>query len=267
MQPKAAEYMKNFKIWLLFTKNSFEQLLLNRGLMVIFIFGKLARLGMFLFFLSLLFRGITSLGGYTASQIFFFYLAFNFIDSTAQFFLREVYRFRSLVVSGDLDLVLVKPFNPLVKVLFGGADLMDLFMLVLITTLMIYVGVTGVTLNLFSWLGFFVLVLNALLIAVAFHIVVLAIGVVTLSVDHIVMIYRDLTALMRIPVDLYVQPLRSLLTFVIPLGIMFTFPPKFLMGLLSPSLILVSLGVAVLSVYLSLWLWHSSLRHYQSASS
>jgi len=40
----------------------------------------------------------------------------------AQLLFRDVYRFRPKVVSGDFDLILVKPINPLFRVLLGGAD-------------------------------------------------------------------------------------------------------------------------------------------------
>lgn len=260
-------FMKNLKIWLLYTTYAFQQILANRALMSVFLFGKFARIFMFLVFLFFVFQGASNLAGYSRVQILFFYLAFNFIDSLGQFFFREVYRFRPLVVSGNLDLVLTKPYNPLLKVLLGGADLMDLIMLSLITSALIWLGIIGFSADLWMWTIFLFLCLNSLILAAAFHIFVLGLGIVTVSIDHLIMIYRDLTALMRIPVDLYIEPLRSFLTFVLPLGIMFTFPPKVLMGLLSWQLIALSFILGLVTLYLSLLFWRWSLRHYQSASS
>lgn len=259
--------MKNLKIWSLYTANTFQQVLQNRVLMSFFIFGKITRILMFIVFLFFMVRGSSGIAGYSQSQILFFYLAFNFIDTIAQFFFREVYRFRPLIISGNFDFVLTKPYNPLVKVLFGGADLMDLLILILVSIALVWVGVTGVSQNIFAWFGFLALTVNAVLLAGAFHLVVLGLGIITLSIDHLIMIYRDLTALMRIPVDLYIEPLRSLLTFVLPLGIMFTFPPKVLMGLLSWQMVLISFILGLVALYLSLLFWRYSLRHYQSASS
>lgn len=264
---KAVKIMKNIKVWLIYTSSTFQQILSNRILMLIFILGKILRILMFMIFLFYMTQGTSGIAGYNREQILFFYLAFNFIDTIAQFFFREVYRFRPLIISGNFDFVLTKPYNPLVKVLFGGADLMDLVMLVLISVALVWVGVTGVSQNIFAWVGFLALTLNAVLLAGAFHLIVLGLGIITLSIDHLIMIYRDLTALMRIPVDLYIQPLRSLLTFVLPLGIMFTFPPKLLMGLLSWQMIALSFVLGLVAFYLSLIFWHFSLRHYQSASS
>lgn len=259
--------IKNLKIWLIYTLNTFQQVLSNRFLMMLFLFGKTVRIFMFLIFLYFLTQNSSGIAGYNREQIIFFYLAFNFIDTAAQFFFREVYRFRPLIITGNFDFVLTKPYNPLVKVLFGGADIMDLIMLFFLSLGIFIVGSVSVSTNPLLWIVFLALTINAILLAGAFHIVVLGLGIITISIDHIIMIYRDLTALMRIPVDLYIEPLRSLLTFVLPLGIMFTFPPKVLMGLLSWQMIVLSFVISSLSLSLSLIFWRYSLRHYQSASS
>lgn len=222
---------------------------------------------MFAFFLYSLFSGIAVLGGYTRPQILIFYLIFNLIDTSSQLLFREVYRFRALVVSGGLDLVLAKPINPLIRCLLGGPDFIDTGMLILLIVSSIYVTVTSIHPSFLSVLISLVMLVNSLLISTAFYICILALGIITFSVDHLVMIYRDLGALARIPIDLITNPLRSILTFVIPIGIMFTFPAKVLFGLLSWQMVILSFIFGVLSLYLSLKFWHYSLRQYQSASS
>ena len=109
--------------------------------------------------------------------------------------------------------------------------------------------------------------LSGLLLAAAFHIFVLGVGVITTAIDHLIMVYRDFTSMLRIPVDLYIEPIRFLLTFAIPLGIMITFPAKSLMGLLSPQFIAISLAFSLVALFLSLKFWHWSLKRYSSASS
>jgi ABC-2 type transport system permease protein len=260
-------YLKNYHLWVIFARNSFLQTLSNRSMVIIFVTAKILRISLFVTFLLFLFRGASNLAGYTRDQIIFFYLAFQLIDSVAQFFFRTVYSFRPLVVSGDLDLVLIKPINPLTRVLWGGPDVLDLITLIPLIFISIWFAVSAFHPQIINWLGFFLLFLNSLVIAASLHITVLGLGIITMSVDHFILIYRDFTSLMRIPVDLYIEPLRSLLTFVIPIGIMITFPPKLLLGLLSPTLFFVSVAFSILSLYLSLRFWHYSLSRYQSAGS
>jgi ABC-2 type transport system permease protein len=71
----------------------------------------------------------------------------------------------------------------------------------------------------------------------------------------------------RFPVDIYKQPLRNIITFIIPIGIMITFPAKALMGLLSPQWIVLSFTIAAVLLMISLTFWRYALRQYTSASS
>jgi len=259
--------MKEFKVWLRYTNNSFQQVISRRALALIFLVGKCLRILMFLMFLNYIFKKSSGMAGYTREQIIFFYLTFNLIDSLGQLFYREVYRFRSLVVSGGLDFVLVKPINPLIRVLAGGADVLDLIVVGLVGGITLYFGFSHISMSIGGWFVYVIMVINGLALATAFHILVLALGIISTSVDHMVMIYRDLSSMMRIPVDLYSSPVKFLFTFVIPLGIMLTFPAKALMGILSRELIVWSLVFGGLSLWLALKIWTLSLRHYSSASS
>lgn len=205
--------------------------------------------------------------GYSRQQMLMFYLIYNLIDTTAQMMFREVYRFRPLIVFGGFDAVLTKPFSPIIRSLFGGPDFIDLGVLIIIVGTMIHVANTYIHPSWPQIILFSAMVINSLLISAALHILILGIGIITFSVDHLVMVYRDLTALMRIPVDMFTNPVRSILTFVVPVGIMFTFPAKVLFGLLSWQMVILSFIFGGLSLYLSLKFWHYSLRQYQSASS
>lgn len=258
--------MKNLKVWYLFTLNSFQQTLANKIGFFIFVPGKIIRIVMFFIFLNLVFSRSGGIGNYSGAQATFFYLSFNLIDTLSQLLFREVYRFRPLLVSGDFDLVLTKPISPLIRVLLGGPDLFDLIMLV---GILFFTVLTGLSLHasIGYWILYISLLINGLVLSLAFHIFVLGLGIRVLTIDHLVMIYRDLTALMRIPVDLYTSPLRQILTFIIPIGIMFSYPPMALLNILSPFNIILAYLFAICYLLLALRYWHNSLRFYQSASS
>ena len=248
------------------SKNSFLVMLTQKKIFALFLFGKILRFGFFAAFLFFLVRGADSLAGYSINQTMFFFLTFNVIDISAQFLFREVYRFRPLIISGDLDLVLVKPMNTLFRVLMGGADFMDL---VTIPPLLFAVVYLGGLLNpsMLQVTYYVLLIINGLLIAAAFHIAVLSLGIITLEIDHTIMIYRDLTNLGRLPVDIYRQPLRGVLTYLIPVGVMITLPGKALMGLVTPFGVLASFALGLVVIFASLKFWKFALTRYTSASS
>lgn len=254
------------KIWLVMSKNSFMVMLSRKLLLGLFLLGKLLRFGFFASFLYFVVKGAGGLAGYNIIQIIFFFLTFNVIDVFAQFFYREVYRFRPLLVSGDFDLVLVKPMNALFRALMGGADVIDLVTIPPLLFAVVYVGrmLDPSTAQVIYYVA---LVINGLLIATAFHIAVISMGIITLEVDHTIMIYRDLTNLGRFPIDIYRQPLRGVLTYLVPVGMMITLPGKALAGLVKPTTVIFSFGFGLIVIFLSLKFWNFALKRYTSASS
>ena len=248
------KYRHYFKIWWLMSKNSFSMVLSQKTAMIFFLTGKIIRFGFYVGFLYFLLLGTKTLAGYSPDQTIFFFLGFSLVDVVSQFFFREVYRFRGKIVSGDFDLVLVKPVSSLFTVLMGGADIMDLITIPPLIAATYYVG--GLLHpDLSQVFLFLILLINSFVIATAFHIAALSFGIITLEVDNTIMIYRDLTSLGRFPVDIYKQPIQGILTYLIPVGIMMTLPAKALMGLISFQGVIWSFTLGVLMVILSLRYW------------
>lgn len=253
-------------IWWRLTASSFQVSFASRFGAVTFTLGKILRFLFFGFLIVLLVTNTKSFSGYTLMQSLIFYMTFNVIDTVTQLLFRDVYRFRQHVVSGDFDLILVKPMNPLFRILLGGADGLDVLVLVpyilglLILLLQTPLTIAGVLL----YIGFLI---NAFIIAASFHIFVLALGILTTEIDHAIMIYRDISGMVRFPVDIYQEPLRGLITFIIPVGIMMTYPAKALFLLLSPGVIIISFAIGTILFIISIRIWLKALTKYTSASS
>lgn len=232
----------------------------------LFLLGKILRYIFFLFFLVILIDKTKVIAGYTFWQIVLFYATFNLLDTLPQFFFRNVYRFRQQVLNGSFDNLLLKPLPSLFYPLFGGSDVLDLVILVFSSGFIFFAGMHSDHLSAWNILLYIVLLLNGFVISMGFHIVVLGIGILSTAVDNTVMLYRDLTQMGRLPIEIYQEPLRGIVTFVIPIGIMMTFPVKAFFGLLSPLGILVALVIGIGLLFCSTRFWFYSLRHYTSAS-
>ncbi len=258
---------KYFKVWWILTTKAAQIALESRFGSTMFILGKILRFAFLLIFIVIVATGAETIAGYDTWQVILFFATFNLIDSVPQFFFREVYRFRLYVVSGDFDYFLVKPLSPLFRSLFGGADILDSFTIIIAVVLLIVAtsninGVTVVGISIYI-----ILIINAFLITTALHIFVLALGVITTEIDSALWIYKDLTAMGRFPIDIYKEPLRGFITFVVPIGIMISFPPMALLGFLSAQIILFAMAVGISIFLLSLKVWKFALRKYSSASS
>lgn len=255
------------KIWYLNTSNAVMVDVSKRFSAFFLLAGKVVRIVLFGSFLLILLSGNKQLAGYTTQQAIVFYLTFNLIDTLSQLLLRGTYYFRSLVIKGDLDYILAHPIDPLFSVLFSHTDILDFVMFWPIFLALLYFLSRLSGLSLGSYALYFFLVANGLLLAGAFHIIVLSLAITTYEVDNTLMIYRDLSSLGRVPVDLYREPVRFFITFVLPVGIMTSFPVKAILGLLDPVTVLGSVVVSVLFFIFSLFLWRRALASYSSASS
>lgn len=259
--------MKYFKLWWIFTTNTTNLALQSRFGSIFFFLGKILRYFVLFYFLFLLTSKKGNLAGFSLWQVVFFYATFNLVDTTAQFLLREVYRFRTYVVQGFFDYILTKPVNPLFRSLFGGSDALDIPVILLSVGFLVYSAFQVGPITSVGVLLYLLLLINGLIIALAFHIVVLGIGILSTEVDNMIMLYRDITRMGQIPVDVYMAPVSFIITFILPVGIMMSFPVKALLGLLSWQLIAIAFLFSFLFLYSSLKFWKYALRQYQSASS
>lgn len=251
-------------VWLKTTSLSAQSNLSRRGGSLMFLTGKFIRFIFFLLLLLLVGERVSQVSGYSLNQMVVFFLFFNFFDMFGQIFFRGIYHFRQIVISGEFDFRLVKPISPLFQALTRVTDILDLplFLIIILYLIKQAIGLPANTLFVFG-----ILILGAILIITAIHIFVAGIGVITTEVDHTIMIYRDLSSMARVPMDIYAPSIRAFLTFIIPIGIAFTIPAKAFLGILSLNFALYSIFSSIVFFMLSIYFWRYALTKYSSASS
>ncbi len=255
---------KYFTIWLKTTQLSLQSFLINRQASLIYLTGKLLRFTVFILILKIVASKTENLAGFNFSQLLNFFLVFNLLDILGQLFFRGIYWFRHYVVTGAFDFNLVKPFNPLFQILTSRTDFLDLLLLVAVVFLLVR---ENLNISLINLLMFLLIIVFSFLFVTAVHILVAAVGVATTEVDHVIWIYRDISHMARVPVDIYLDSIRAFLTFVIPVALVFTYPAKALMNLLSWQSVFFTMGVSLVFFALSLLGWRIALKKYTSASS
>lgn len=164
-----------FKIWFLMAKNAFLGWSVTRNVFTVFLLGKLVRYISYFGFLYFLVKGSNGLLGYSQNQALFVTATYVFIDTFSQFLFRHVYSFRGLVISGDFDQILIKPINPLFRVLMGGPDPIDFVTLPPIIAVLIWIG-SSMHPSAIQIFSYFLLLVNAFIISTAFHIIVVTCG-------------------------------------------------------------------------------------------
>ena len=233
-----------------------------------YLLGKFVRLGFFLVFLAAIFRHTQALAGYSLAEAALFFLTFNIVDILAQLFFRGIYGIRGLIREGDFDYFLIQPVNVLYRVAFNTVDFLDVLTAVPVFAVTYYVlrhipgGIRPGRLLLYILLS-----LNGILIALAIHIAVAALAVLTQELENTIWIYRDVMALGRFPSDIYSVRLQEILTFIIPVAVMVSFPAKAFLGRLSLAWLGYAFFTAFAGLVLSLTFWRFATRRYTSVSS
>lgn len=257
------------KVWLKLTAQQFQSQVANsRGAAVLFIFGKLFRLASALLLVYVVVGKAKLIAGYSLNEAVFLLMIFNLSQTLSQLFLRGVYIFRQKVVDGTFDFYLLNPLSELFYSLFSYTDPLDIIVTTpyIIFTLWAWVH-AGYAITLTSLLILALVLILATLMVVAWHIVIISVGVKYLEVDNTVMLYRDLERMGAFPVAIYGKFGENLLTYVFPFALMATIPARIVFGLYNPWWLLIFALLVVFQLKLSLWFWHKSLESYSSASS
>src|SRR5438477_667599 len=221
-----------------------------------YLLGKLTRLTFFLVFLIAIFRHTQALAGYTLAEAAIFFLTFNLIDILAQLFFRGIYGIRGLIREGDFDYFLIQPVNVLYRVAFNTVDFLDVLTVIPVIAVIYYVlrQIPG-SIQWGRLTLYFLLCLNGMVIALAIHITVASLAVLTQELENTIWIYRDVMTLGRFPSDIYSPKIQSVLTFVIPVAVMISFPVRALLGRLSLPWLCHAFFMSALGLSLSLLFW------------
>lgn len=260
-------FIKYSKIWIKTTEIASQLAFLSRFGAVLFVIGKLLRFVFFFFLIVIIASRTKAISGFSIWQMMLFYVSYSLVDLTAQFLLREVYRFRQQIVNGNFDYTLIKPMSPLFRSMLGGSDILDLFMILINFAFLLFTLNHLPAFKFVSFLIYFLLMINGLIIEFAFHIFTLSVGILTTEVDNTIMLFRDISSMGKYPVDIYREPLRGFITFAVPVGIMMTFPAKVLLGILNLEFVLAAFLIGGIFLFLSIKAWSFALSKYTSASS
>ena len=157
--------------------------------------------------------------------------------------------------------------SPLFRIMAGYTDFMDLIILIALLIYGLKFTAGSVVLTPAIVFPAILMTLFSFLISFSIHVWVVAIGILTTEVDNAIMVYRDLTSMARFPVDVYSAPVRTFLTYIVPVAFIMTVPAKSLMGLASPLTFGISTVIVSCSLISAFYLWKYALSQYSSASS
>lgn len=261
--------MKSLNIVLALHKIASKQYLEHRVGTLGSIFNSLLSLGTTLLFINIIFTSIQDLNGWSKAELLLV-LGISRIQLTifSAFFQRGINKIPESVNLGELDLILTKPFNSQLLVSFRHPKIYEF-----INTL------SGLAITLFalsqlhfqpSLLQFILLVVSLICGQAIFYALYFSLATLSFWIGRFYSFpdfFQILTNPLAYPTDIFDSPLNSLLTYLIPIGLVITLPLKLYLEKAPVYFLGIELLFTAFFVSMSIWWWNFSLKRYSSASS
>jgi len=219
-----------------------------------------------LLLLSVVFGNQEYLAGWSRSEAYLVLGIWNLLNYSGwAFFGVNLSMLERHVVDGDLDFTLMKPVSSAWLTSFGEFSMYNLISALSGIILMgYYFVVNWASISLMNVL-FFVCAL--ILAAIIWYAIYLFFASFTLSIPRngFMGIAKEILGLTRYPTSIYAQSLQFVFYTAIPIAFVSTIPSEILTGKITPSILILGTGIAILLLRFSYWVWKVNVRKYTSA--
>src|SRR5919201_5937134 len=221
-------------------------------------------LGASLTFLAVMRRHADALAGWRPPELLalwgVFYVLTGLLGAIVQ---PSLQRLMDDVRHGTLDFVLIRPAEPQLLVSVRQIEVWKLVdVAVGVGLLSVALTELGGRVGVIQAAGFAVALVAGGAIAYSCCLAMAALAFWSLRVENALILFLSLWETGRWPVGVYPAWLRGLLTFLVPIALATTLPAEVLVGGLHPTALAVAVGVAVVLLVASRWLWRRGLRRY-----
>jgi len=219
---------------------------------------------------QVIFGQVDSIGDWGQGEMLIFIGTFSLINGLNML----IYFFGILGIpgkirSGDLDLYLTKPVNPLFRLTFENINPGSAPLLIFSAGIIAYgVSVLGIEVSVPLIIGYVVLTLLMTLLYYDMEVILRTLPFFFIGTSAIDRLEGNLLELnFKVPGVIYQGIFKIIFYFILPYGIMATIPTQALSRTLTMGGLLQALGVVVFFTIFALWFWKLGLKHYKSASS
>ncbi len=233
------------------------------------VIGYLIWTGVSLLFIQVVFSKVGAVRGWTREEMWVLYGTYVVIESLAFGLLGpNMWRFSMQVRDGGLDLALTKPVNTqfFVSTRYidpnGVLNTVPGIALVLLGLSKLQHHPTPVEWGL--WLA---LLLCGLLMAYCLWFFCVTWSIWAVKLEGISVVFDPMMQMARFPVQIYPQRLQGMLTFVLPVAFLTTFPTEALLGRGRVEILMAAVALAACLLWLTHRFFNFALRYYSSASS
>lgn len=218
-------------------------------------------------FFKAIYLRIDFIGNWTENQALLFVAVFNIIDSVFfLFFFRGLLSLEQSVSSGLYDYILVKPMNSIFLTCFNRFDISRIVNIFFSFLFFLYVA-RDFHFSPLQFSLFLLMMLNGTIIYGCIFFMVNTLAFYFTNVFSFISLFFDFMEVGRLPPTVAGGFIRDIFMFVMPLLFIAGIPCEYLFSQNDYRLVLMSTGVMILFVLLSILFFKRSVQKYSSASS
>jgi ABC-2 type transport system permease protein len=218
---------------------------------------------------SIFFMHRDTMGDWTFPEVLMVVGLFTFFNGVMESFLRpNVGAVIEQIRDGTFDFVLTKPVNAQFIASLRNIVVWRLVDIIIGLGIIVYALGQLHIIPTFAQFGLFgVMIMTAVVIVYSTFLVMVSFAFWFVKIDNITELFYAFYEAGRYPVTIYRGFVRVLLTFVVPIAFVTTFPASALLGRIDPATTWIGIGLAVGLFFASNRFWNYAITHYSSASS
>jgi ABC-2 type transport system permease protein len=259
---------RSWRVWRRFAALSVSQLLEYRLNVLFSTLQQAGQLALLAVVYLVMFQYVPVVGGWSRSEaLLLLGVAWTFEGTWSFIFARSLNGLSGLVRRGELDFVLLRPLAPQVLVAcWRGTSPGELGRALQGALLTLYAGTrAGLIWQPQSLLVALLFGLCGLSIYYALRFAIASCAFWIVQVEEVHELVETVTETSRYPVTFFPPPLQALLTYIIPVAYLATFPAQALLGRADLRFLPVGVVLALVALFASSRLWGYGLRSYTSA--
>ena len=223
-----------------------------------------------LFAFEAIYGHVDNIRGWGHGEILIFIGTFSLIDSinmVISFF--GVISIPEKIQTGELDLYLTKPVNPLLRITFEKADPGAIPLLIFSACIIGYgVRESGMSLSYAKVIGYLVMVLLMTILLYDMELLLRCFAFFVFSVNNLMKIENTAMDLcMKIPGTAFYGIYKFIFYCILPYGVIATLPTQALIGALSAKGLMFGVIIVCIFTFIALSFWTYGVHRYESASS
>jgi ABC-2 type transport system permease protein len=218
--------------------------------------------------LGIVFSKTDNLAGWRPAELLAIVGVYTLVSGITQLVVRpSLARFMEDVRLGTLDFTLTKPVDAQALVSMRQIEVWKLVDVVVgVVVLGVAISQLGATVGLTEALAFLVALLAGVTIIYSFLLILATCAFWFIRLDNILNIFQSMYEAGRWPIGIYPPWLRTVLTFLVPIGFAITVPTEGLVGRLTSPSLLGAIALAVALPVIARIFWRIGVRHYSGAS-